>query len=174
MFESLGNMLEMVPFMARVRRNHALEHATVHMLSRRRPNMRMVGYSINRGIFLIGALETDQVEAAADEALARLRAGESHWALHPNCGTSLLTSGVMASMAALLSAAVTRGEEERPLRLPTMVLFSIVALTLARPLGLDLQRHVTTEACMGGLNIVQVRRLLSRPMTVHFIETGMP
>ncbi len=173
MLRTVGDILENVPFLARVRRNHALEHATVHMLSRRVPGLRVAGYSTDGGFLLIGTLSTDQVEAAAEEALARLRRGEHHWAVHPNCGTSLLTTGVMAAMASSFSVRLTQRAEDRPLRLSTSLLLTIIALIVARPLGLNLQREVTTEACMGGLSITHVRRLTKTP-TVHWVGTTLP
>ncbi|MBN1284772.1 MAG: hypothetical protein JXB47_05195 [Anaerolineae bacterium] len=174
MLRLIGDAMENVPFLARVRRNHALEHATVHMLARRVPRLRVAGYSINLGFFMIGAVETAQLEAAADEALLRLRRGESRWAVHPNCGTSLLTSGLMVTLATLLAGQFTHRLEQASARLPAAVLFSMAALLLARPLGINLQRDVTTEAAMGGLRITGVRRMITTPFTVHWVGTELP
>lgn len=174
MFRSIGDAMENVPFLAQVRRNHALEHATVHMLTRRVPRLKIAGYSIHAGFFVLGELETAQLEAAADEGLRRLRRGEHQWAIHPNCGTSLLTSGLMVAVSALLASRFTRRREELPMRLPTTILFSMVAMLLARPLGINLQRDITTEATMGGLRITGVHRLISTPIIVHWVSTALP
>jgi len=61
-----------------VRRNHALEHATIHVLvRRRRPHKRLMvaGRSTDRGFFVYGAVDTDELHMAVSEALARLRGG---------------------------------------------------------------------------------------------------
>ncbi len=75
------------PLIDRVRRNHALEHATIHVLSRRYRDLHVMGRSTPNGFILYGDLPTDAVYEAAQEALERLRAGERHLAVHPACGT---------------------------------------------------------------------------------------
>ena len=62
------------PLLSRVRRNHALEHATLQVLARKKPNLMVAGYSDTRGFLIIGAVSTDQLHDAVNEALRRLRA----------------------------------------------------------------------------------------------------
>ncbi len=172
MLQTLGELIGYVPLLEDIRRNHALEHATVHMLSRRVRGLKAAGYSLPGGFAIVGALETELVEDAAAEALARLRRGEAQWALHPNCGTSLLTTGLMATLASLFSLQINRRPEERLLRLPTAVLLTMTAMILSRPLGLNIQRHVTTQANMGTVSVARVVRLTDRPVPVHWVETA--
>jgi len=73
---------------SRTRRNHSLEHATIHVLSKKFPNVTLAGMSSPSGFTLIGDVATEDVAEAAIEALRRLREGESQLALHPNCGTN--------------------------------------------------------------------------------------
>jgi hypothetical protein len=171
MLRSLGDLLHRIPFLARLRRNHALEHATIHVLSQRQRKLKVVGRSTNTGIFLYGPLETAEVEAAVHEALARLRRGEHQLAVHPNCGTSLLTAGVMTGLASFFAMLGTRRLLDRLGRLPMTIFFTTAALVLAQPLGLNLQRTVTTEPDVGDLRVKSVKRLASTPITVHWIET---
>src|SRR5258706_10996068 len=84
------------------RRNHGLEHATVHVLSSRIKNLSIAGRSDGSGFWLMGDVSTEQVESAAAEALKRMQNGEHELAVHPNCGTGLVTTGIMASMAGFL------------------------------------------------------------------------
>jgi hypothetical protein len=158
-----------LPLIARVRRNHALEHATIHVLTEKRRPVSVVGRSTFNGYYLYGHLSTDLVTEAAHEALARLRAGEHHLAIHPNCGTNLVTAG---SMAGLATFAVLGGSKKRRLdMLPNALLAATVALVLAQPLGPRLQAHVTTSADVGDLTIKGVRREQRGNLTVHFVET---
>ena len=62
---------------SRIRRNHGLEHATIHVLSRMRPRARMAGHSDPGGFWLLGELSSEDVYTAVEEALTRLRAGET-------------------------------------------------------------------------------------------------
>lgn len=181
MIENLAALAEPVlnvDFIRRTRRNHGLEHATVHVLSSRIKNLSIAGRSDTGGFWLMGDVETEQVESAAQEALKRMQGGEHDLAVHPNCGTGLVTTGLMASMAGLVgSIGVKRGLSDYAARLPTITLLTIGAIILSQPLGLKLQQHFTTLGDPGDLRIVNVQRdtatgLLGRPITLHRVNTS--
>lgn len=163
------------PLIRRTRRNHALEHATIHVLSRTHKGLRMAGRSSDSGFVLLGEVPTDHVEKAVDDALRRLGKGESALALHPNCGTNLVTAGALTTLAALIGL----GNRKRPITLDriswTMTL-TVLALVVAQPLGMTLQKHITTEGDPGDLEIVSVtRREIPWPfgglLTLHNVIT---
>lgn len=167
-----------LPFIRRVRRNHGLEHATIHLLSRKVKNLSMAGRSTMAGFYLYGNVPTSEVETAANEALLRMRNGEHGLAIHPNCGTGLVTAGVLTSVATLAgTVGMKRGLLERLTRLPTVIMLSTMSLILAQPLGLALQQHFTTLGDVGSLEIVEINRFeMPIPMggqrlTVHFVRT---
>lgn len=145
-----------LPLILETRRNHALEHATIHLLGRQFPRQRMAGHSNPTGFFLFGNFETPEVWVATTEALERLRIGESGLAIHPGCGTNLATTLLLAGSFAWF---VLRGKKStltRILLLPFAVTFALVGVLLARPLGPWLQKYVTTEAKLGHLQIVDI------------------
>ncbi len=158
---------------SRMRRNHALEHATIHLLSARPTRTLLVGRSDPSGFYLYGRVPTEAVEAAVREALARLQRGEGYLAVHPNCGTSLLTAGTLASGAVLFSVAGRQGDrwKDRLARFPLAVVLTTLALIVAQPLGIALQRHVTTLADPQDLRIVDVLRINQGRAIVHRIRT---
>lgn len=159
-----------LPLVVRVRRNHALEHATIHVLSEKRRPMNVVGRSTFNGYYLYGDLSTELVIEAAHEAYDRLMAGEHQLAIHPNCGTNLVTAG---SLAGLATFAVLGNSKKRGINLlPNALLAATAALILAQPIGPRLQAHVTTLADLGEMTIKDVRRLDRRNLVVHFVETG--
>ena len=86
----------------RIRRNHGLEHATIHVLSEGHKRFSAQGNSDHRGFHLniYGDVTEEEVAAAVTEAHRRLRAGERHLAVHPNCGTVLVTTALLATVAA--------------------------------------------------------------------------
>src|SRR3990172_13066226 len=87
-----------------IRRNHALEHATIAvLLARLGRDVRMIGRATRNGFYLYADVPTEQLELAANEALARLRRGESHLAVSPMCGTNLAVAGMLAGVASLLT-----------------------------------------------------------------------
>jgi len=144
-----------LPFILETRRNHALEHATLHMLARTYKGT-MAGHSNPTGFFLLGDFSTPDVWAAATEALERLREGESGLAIHAGCGTNMATT---ALLSATLGWSVLRGAKStltKFLLLPIAVAFAVIGVLLARSLGPWLQKYVTTEANMGHMQIVDI------------------
>jgi hypothetical protein len=160
------------PLIAQTRRNHGLEHATVHVLSARYPGLSIVGRSMPNGIYIYGDLAAEQIQSAAAEALARLRAGESHLVIHPGCGTNLVTSGTLAGAAAF--AVINVGQRRSRTRwetLPAAILATTFALLIAQPLGPFLQERITTSADMSTMEILGVWQTNAGGVPVHRIDT---
>jgi hypothetical protein len=145
------------PVVSRVRRNHGLEHATLHILSQRHPRVSMAGHSDSGGFWLLGDVSTEDVESAVQEALDRLRAGERNLAVHPNCGTNFVTAGMFAGLAAF-AALFGAGNRfrDRLERLPLAASLATLALILAQPVGLLAQELITTSGDPGELEISEV------------------
>jgi len=151
-------MLLDLPLILETRRNHALEHATLHILARNH-NGPMAGHSNPTGYFILGDISTDDLRAAADEAHARLNAGESGLAIHPGCGTNLATSALLAATFAWVPLKGRKSTLGRLAVLPLALAFAALGFALARPLGPALQQNITTEAHLGDLQIVDIRRV---------------
>lgn len=164
------------PLVRRVRRNHALEHATVHMLARKIKNLRVAGRANDGGFVLMGDIPTDAVEKAAHEALDRLQRGEHKLAIHPNCGTNLVTTGMMSTLAAM--AGLSAGSNVRrfsPDRLSLTLILTILALIVSQPLGMRIQEFITTKGEPGDLEIIGINRReinwFGNKMIMHRITT---
>lgn len=124
----------------RTRQHHAIEHATLHVLAAHGPGRAISGYSDPLGFTLFGEIEEDEVRRAVGEALLRLQAGEHGLAIHPNCGTGLLVSGVFATLAGFLAAYSPVRKFDR---FVNGVVLVILALILSKPVGLWLQEYTT-------------------------------
>jgi hypothetical protein len=83
-----------------VRRNHALEHATVNVLEERYGQQNFAGYATHDGFKIVGAtmMPPEVVYDAAQEGLKRLQAGERQLAVHRRCGTSHLMTNLVFSV----------------------------------------------------------------------------
>lgn len=140
------------PFISRIRRNHGLEHAALHILSERYPHLKMAGHSDTGGFWLLGNLPLEEIQSAVQEAQDRLAAGEYRLAVHQNCGTNLATAGTFAGLAGGLAmfGAGNRLRDKLE-RLPLAVSLATLALILSRPIGLLLQERVTTSGELEGL-----------------------
>ena len=74
----------MPDFIGTVRRNHALEHATLAVILRRLGHdIRALGRATGDGYFLYADVPTEFFEDCANEALARMKQGEGHLAVSP-------------------------------------------------------------------------------------------
>lgn len=165
------SLLETYP-LGHVRRNHGLEHATLHILAQRYPRLAVAGHSDAGGFWIVGKLSADEVRLAVDEALLRLRRGERQLAVHANCGTNLVTSGVMAGLAsALAMSGAGPGRRDRLERLPLAISLATLALMVAQPVGLALQAQVTTTGDPGTLEVVEVKTSQRGRLQAHRVVT---
>ena len=144
-----------LPFILETRRNHALEHATLHMLARAHKG-NMAGHSNPTGFFLLGDFSTQDIWAAATEALERLRSGESGLAIHAGCGTNMATTALLSGTLAWSVLRLAKSTLMKILLLPLAVTFAVVGFLLARPLGPVLQQRITTEANIGNMQIIDI------------------
>ncbi|MDF2701361.1 MAG: hypothetical protein K0S10_305 [Rubrobacteraceae bacterium] len=139
-----------------LRRNHALEHATIVVMMEREPGRKLNGFSTDEGFFVQGARSFEEVETAAREALRRLRGGEKGLAIHRNCGTTIVAANLLAAIFFLgsLGLGLYLGWPLYPLILGSILL----AFVLRVPLSLLLQRFVTTDADLSNAEVGWVER----------------
>lgn len=156
----------------RVRRNHALEHATLHLLSRKNPRTSIAGQSDFGGFWIIGDVSSQDVEESVQEALQRLKNGERQLAIHPFCGTNLVASALVGGLAAM-GAFFGSGKRLRDKleRLPLAVALIAVSMIFSRPLGAWLQSRVTTSSDVSQMQIRSVRPMQRGWVRAHRVST---
>jgi hypothetical protein len=155
-----------------IRRNHALEHATLHMLGQKLPGKSIAGYSDARGFWIVGDVETKLLAAAVEEAQNRLNRGEKALAVHPHCGTNFAVSGLLAGTAAWLAASGGGSLRKRLDRLPTVVTLVTLVLILAQPLGPVVQQRYMTDPALDGLQVVRIEAVRRGGLPAHRILTS--
>ena len=108
------------------------------------------------GFTLFGDMDSEVVRLATEEALQRLQSGESGLAVHPNCGTNLVTAGMLSGVAAVVaSSGRSRSMWDR---VPSALLAATLALILAVPAGRWVQENVTTSPDVDNLHVAKVQR----------------
>lgn len=165
-----------------LRQVHALEHATVWVLSDASKysnsglgtavvdNELLSGLSTEEGFFLYGQVNKPDLQRAVRVALQRLTNGEFHLAVHPRCGTNvsvamLLTFGLGLGMYLLLP----RTPIEQMLG---WGIAALAAAQLAPELGVLAQRYITT-AIPFNLEIADIKLTQdSWGRTAYFIQVG--
>ena len=134
-----------------LRRNHALEHATIVVMMEREPGRRLNGFSTDDGFFVQGVRSMAEVESAAKEAVRRLQNGQRRLAIHRNCGTTIVAANLLAAIFFLTALGIGVYLDWN---LYFLILGSVVlAFALRVPLSLLLQRFVTTDADLSNAEV---------------------
>ena len=156
-------------FLRKIRRNHALEHATITIAHSKlnEPGV-LAGNSTQWGFFVYGDVPTEVLSKAASEALDRLQAGEKELAISPYCGTNLVVAATLAGLA----CAWALGNERRWSKLPGVVTAALAALVVARPIGYQVQKHFTTSGAVGRLSIRDISHIGAGGLKVHRVRTS--
>jgi hypothetical protein len=137
----------------RLRRHHAIEHATISVLFERQGRTSpVIARSDFSGFHIVSSFGPEDVESALAEAVGRLRAGEHQLAVTNYCGTNLVTTGVLAGGAALLAAGTNRREAW-----PRAMVAAISATAAAAPLGRLIQRRLTIDPAIGDISLRSIR-----------------
>ena len=159
-------------YFSRIRRNHGLEHATIHVLSEALPGRRLIGRSDLGGFWLLGEVGTEELVEAVRLALARMGAGEDNLAVHPNCGTNFATAGTMAGVAgAAAMFGVGPRKRDKLDRLALAATLATLALMVAQPAGLFIQRHFTTSGEPANLEVIEIIPTKRGKLQAHRIVT---
>jgi len=149
---------------SRIQRNHGLEHATLHLIGEKYPHLALAGYSDVQGFWIVGNVEAGIVIAAATEALERMRMGERQLAIHANCGTNFMTSGILAGLTAWLTMIGDTSTCKKKLdRLPILLILVTLAIIISRPFGMLIQSRLTTS---GEPINLEVTRIVSRKNSI--------
>jgi hypothetical protein len=163
-----------------VRQVHALEHATVWVLSNTAKTVKsrissqqvdndsLSGMSTDQGFYLYGDVNAEELNRAVQVALKRITAGEWDLAVHPRCGTNLSVGMlVTAGLALGVSALLPRDPIGQLLGLG---LAAATATQITPDLGNLAQRYITT-AMPFNLEIDRItviRDSIGRP--AHFVQ----
>lgn len=124
----------------KVRENHALEHATIHVLESQTGIAQIEGTADENGFAIRGLLEPETVYEAAIQALRRLKAGETSLAIHPKCGTTVVIVNTLASLIFIIILFTTGN-----LNLLNVVLALVIAHITGPLSSKVVQQYVTTS-----------------------------
>jgi Domain of unknown function (DUF6391) len=134
-----------------LRQVHALEHATVWVLSERRNSIRppqrwddsqLSGLSTDQGFYLYGQVGLADLNRAVRHALDRITHGEQQLAIHPRCGTNL--SAQLCLTASLVCGAHLFLPKNPIAQILGLTTAAAIASQLAPTLGTWAQENLTT------------------------------
>lgn len=139
-----------------LRKNHALEHATVNVLETKYGYNNLSGLAEESGFYINGVVNPADVEAAAREGLLRLQQGESNLVVHKQCGTSLTVANLVSAVVFIFLLLATGS-----FSLLNMLLAIVIANFVGPQLGVWVQKKFTTSAEVANIEIDGVQLLQS-------------
>ena len=156
----------------KVRSNHALEHATLHVLSEKVTGLKMSGLSDAGGFWLLGEVPTDLIFESAREALKRMQTGETELATHVNCGSNLVPS-ILASggLAWLAMAGAGKNMRKKMIRFPLAVLMAMIGFEAAKPAGPILQEKAISTDHLDCMLVREIRCYKRSGLVIHRVIT---
>ena len=153
-----------------VRRNHALEHATITLMLAEQGPMRVVGRAGFDGFYVYADVTREKLERFANLALQRLQGGEASLAVSPLCGTNIAVAGILAGTLSYLAIGTSRkGGLDAISRAVTVGMLAVLA---SQPLGRIIQKNYTTSPDLDGVRIVSVDPVGSGRLGVHKVRTA--
>lgn len=81
-----------------LKRNHALEHATINIIEKYYGKQQLEGEAKEEGFYINGAINPALLQEAAEEGLRRLKSGEKDLVVHKRCGTSLAVANLLSAI----------------------------------------------------------------------------
>jgi len=150
--------------LGRIRQNHAIEHAAMHILAGSVPGLRLFAYSDWTGFLVFGKVETIALADAVREGLLRLRQGETYLAIHPHCGTNIAVP--LGLSGGLLLAAASLPRAWRFTRL-ACVLLAGFTYGIRQPLSAAAQKYMTTSHDLARARVLAVTNINPRGTPIH-------
>lgn len=136
----------------RVRINHAIEHATANVLEEKYGVDKVSGLAFKDGFKLMGYLpDSSTLMRASQEALQRLRNGESNLALHPRCGTSIIIGQFLFALMFVIYFLFSHH-----FSIIEILIGFLLTMTLSTPLGLLAQKFLTTSTDVDGMYLSSI------------------
>ncbi|MDI6604651.1 MAG: DUF6391 domain-containing protein [Thermoanaerobacteraceae bacterium] len=149
-----------------LRRNHALEHATINVIEETYSIFSLSGIADENGFAIRGNVGAELVENAARVGLKRMKSGECRLAIHKRCGTTIAITNFAFSLIFLILI----------LKFWTLTILNVITAmflaNLSGPiLGSFVQKYFTTSCDVKDIDIASVRYRL-KPIPYFSFELG--
>jgi len=153
-----------------IRRNHALEHATINVLEKYAGGrLPLSGLAQKNGFIISGTQDPDLVVEAAQEGLNLLKKGECQLAIHRNCGTSIAIANFIAALLFLIFLIQTGH-----FSIFAIVIALLLANLLGPYLGKFTQKYFTTSCDVEDLEITGIEPKYRNEGSYNLLLDHMP
>ncbi|MCX8094733.1 MAG: DUF6391 domain-containing protein [Caldisericia bacterium] len=135
-----------------LRINHALEHATINVIEKETGKKGILsGYARENGFYIFGSIDPNYLYEASERGREKLLSGETQYAIHERCGTSIGVASFLTIIIFILLIILTSSFN-------LFLLFFAILLgqILGPPLGKFTQRYFTTDPDVKNIKIVNI------------------
>ncbi len=150
----------------RFQRNHAIEHAAMHLLGRLPQRLHLVARSDWDGFTMYGHVATETLAWATQEGLRALQSGQHDLAVHPRCGTNLAVTALLALTTYKLFSA---GGRRRSPHLLALAMIAAVA-SLGQPLSRAAQANLFTNTDLSHATVTAIEKRMQGGVPVHRVS----
>ena len=141
-----------------IRRNHAVEHATINVLEEvAGQRLNISGLSQEDGFYIAGIQNPEMVEEAAFRGLNLLRQGNCQMAIHRRCGTDVAIANFISALVFLILLFTTG-----MFSLLNMIIALLLSNLISPYLGELVQKYFTTSCQVGNMEIVGLEYEIGR------------
>jgi len=153
-----------------IRRNHALEHATVNVLEKYAGrSLPISGIAQENGFIISGLQDPDLIIDAAQEGLHLLKQGDCRLAIHRKCGTSIAIANFVAAAIFLLILIFTGH-----FSILTIIFALLLANVLGPYLGEFSQKYFTTSCDVKEIEIEGIEPEFKGEGSYHLLLNHIP
>lgn len=132
-----------------LRKNHAIEHATIHVLEQSAGHrLNVSGLSREDGFYITGIQNPEMVEQAAVKGLSLLKQGHCQLAIHRRCGTDVAIANLISSLVFLVLLFSTG-----TFSLWTIIIALLLSNLMSPYLGEVVQKYFTTSCDVNNMEI---------------------
>ena len=151
-----------------VRRNHAIEHATVSILTEQKIKSAVIGFAIPSGFIIYSKSDKDEILSAANHGLKLMKSGISEISISQFCGTNLVVAALLTGVSTLLLGKILGKKSKNILNITNGFLLSAL---LSKPIGRIVQKYVTTDSNVKNIQIKNIVSLKIGTFHINFIST---
>ena len=150
------------------RRNHAIEHATVSILTEQKVKSAVLGFAIPSGFLIYSKSNKDEIVSAANHGLKLMKSGVYEISISQFCGTNLVVAALLTGVSTVLLGKILGKKSKNILNITNGFLLSAL---LSKPIGRIVQKYVTTDPNVKNIQIENSRSLKVGTFYIHFIST---
>jgi hypothetical protein len=151
-----------------VRRNHAIEHATVSILNEQKIKPTVLGLAIPSGFIICSKSNKDEIISAANYGLKLMKSGVTEVSISQFCGTNLVVMALLTGVSTVLLGRIPGTKPKNVLNITTGFLLSAL---ISKPIGQIVQKYVTTDSNVKNIQIKNSLSLNIGTFYIHCIST---